>query len=426
MSLCRYTPGHVLSLLLDVVRHNDNDFNPYDDTCWLAAWVTALGDTRPSSPAELQRVLGELDRQLAREAVIGSWQQQVGAACLKALAQLAVTHSSNFTQQAGQEPGGSQQQQPALGWECNGHQQQQGGEDLWMDVDTEGVAGQQQNQGQEQDQDQEQQQQQNGNAQPLPGHQRQQQQVVKAGALQGVQRLLHQYLSPQHTHHLQKAAVSGLLLLATAPGASAAAAPVSVTELGQGEPRQQQSDQEAQVQQEAQAAPSESDPAGEQLVRTALQLLTQLPSLQLQLHVLTEALDRLTQAEEQAAPSPGGSSGGGITTRRAVQQQLQASLEGRGTGVPLVTPHTALALHQLLRRVAEMPALRHVAFMLLQRALGQAPTLYRWDEFICSACCEQCTCKHVCSCHIRYHVGSKLCLPGWQGSRPRKCLAASC
>jgi hypothetical protein len=404
----------VLSLLLDVVRHNDNDFNPYDDTCWLAAWVTALGDTRPSSPAELQRVLGELDRQLAREAVIGSWQQQVGVACLKALAQMAVTHSSYCSQPAGQQPGGTQQQQPALGWQCDGHQQQQGEEDEWMDVDTEGQAGLQQ--------DQEQQQQQNGSAQPQPQpQQQQQQQVVKSAALQGVQKLLHQYLSPQHTHHLQKAAVSGLLLLATASGAATAAAAAgggggeSVAELAQEQPHQQQQDQEMQGQ-EAQAAPSESDPPGEQLVRTALQLLAQLPSLQLQLHVLTEALDRLTRVEEQAAPAPTGSSGG-ITTRRAVQQQLQASLEGGGTGVPLVTPRTALALHHLLQRVAEVPALRHVAFMLLQRALGQAPTLYRWDArpVIHSAPQSMPLCINlVADIHSQQWMSDAVCVPGQQ------------
>jgi hypothetical protein len=52
----RCTPDHVLHLLLEVLRYNDNDYNAYDDAHWRAAFVEALGNTQPSNVLELKKV----------------------------------------------------------------------------------------------------------------------------------------------------------------------------------------------------------------------------------------------------------------------------------------------------------------------------------------------------------------------------------
>eukprot|EP00879_Flechtneria_rotunda_P028850 GHRR01031082.1.p1 GENE.GHRR01031082.1~~GHRR01031082.1.p1 ORF type:complete len:966 (+),score=503.48 GHRR01031082.1:166-3063(+) len=85
-----FTPEPVLALLLDVLACNDNSSNPIDDGYWLAALVTALGNTRLTTDADLARVLSEIDRQLAHEAVVTTHNSVLGCACLRAASSLAV------------------------------------------------------------------------------------------------------------------------------------------------------------------------------------------------------------------------------------------------------------------------------------------------------------------------------------------------
>ncbi|KAI8462736.1 MAG: hypothetical protein J3K34DRAFT_527522 [Monoraphidium minutum] len=83
------TPDFVLDLLLAALRENDNSHNAFGDAHWLAGLVAALGGCRPADAAQLARVLSEIDRQLAHEAVVGTHRCALGAACLRAITDLA-------------------------------------------------------------------------------------------------------------------------------------------------------------------------------------------------------------------------------------------------------------------------------------------------------------------------------------------------
>jgi hypothetical protein len=53
---CRFTPSHVLELLLDILASNDNSSNPLEDGHWLAGLVAALGQLRLRNTVELAKV----------------------------------------------------------------------------------------------------------------------------------------------------------------------------------------------------------------------------------------------------------------------------------------------------------------------------------------------------------------------------------
>jgi hypothetical protein len=59
---CRFTPPHVLELLLDILASNDNSSNPLEDGHWLAGLVAALGQLRLRNTVELAKVNCSLQR----------------------------------------------------------------------------------------------------------------------------------------------------------------------------------------------------------------------------------------------------------------------------------------------------------------------------------------------------------------------------
>ncbi|KAK9825158.1 hypothetical protein WJX81_006717 [Elliptochloris bilobata] len=85
------SPVEAAELLLDIAGGVDNRGNPYDDASLTAALVEALGRLRLRSPELLARVVAELDRSLAREAVAPSYQHAVGCAALCALQRLTAS-----------------------------------------------------------------------------------------------------------------------------------------------------------------------------------------------------------------------------------------------------------------------------------------------------------------------------------------------
>lgn len=85
-----YTPQECLEVILGALVNNNNSGNLYDDSNYLAALVQSLGNCRMAYGALLEQVLDQLDRFLAREGIVPSYQHVVGVACLRAMTSLAL------------------------------------------------------------------------------------------------------------------------------------------------------------------------------------------------------------------------------------------------------------------------------------------------------------------------------------------------
>lgn len=75
-----------------MLKHTDNRGSFYDDDNMLAAALEALGRLRLPSHKQLQPVIKQLDRFLAREKVLPSYHGVVAQAGLRAFVELALNH----------------------------------------------------------------------------------------------------------------------------------------------------------------------------------------------------------------------------------------------------------------------------------------------------------------------------------------------
>lgn len=83
------SPPDAITLLLELLKQNDNTGNAFEDGHYVATLLGALGSARPKKPQALAAMVEEIDRHLVREAIMPSRNHTVAAACLRALTELA-------------------------------------------------------------------------------------------------------------------------------------------------------------------------------------------------------------------------------------------------------------------------------------------------------------------------------------------------
>eukprot|EP00803_Ostreobium_quekettii_P006422 evm.model.scf_162EXC.1 EVM.evm.TU.scf_162EXC.1 scf_162EXC:10587-25319(-) len=85
------TPAPALHLLMEVLDHNDNEGNEFDDADWLTAWLCAIGEARVGGD-NLGEVVQRLQRYLTRDEMFPSHHHVITCGCLRSLAQLSLQH----------------------------------------------------------------------------------------------------------------------------------------------------------------------------------------------------------------------------------------------------------------------------------------------------------------------------------------------
>ncbi|GMH43148.1 hypothetical protein BSKO_11070 [Bryopsis sp. KO-2023] len=88
------TPSEVIELMLEVLDHNDNEGNEFDDADWVCAFLEALGAVRVSDKEEIAGIVQRIDRYLERDKLFPSLTGCVTQACLRSWSNLSLHMSS--------------------------------------------------------------------------------------------------------------------------------------------------------------------------------------------------------------------------------------------------------------------------------------------------------------------------------------------
>nr|CAD1826469.1 unnamed protein product [Ananas comosus var. bracteatus] len=91
------SPREAIEFVLQLLKYNDNNGNPYSDVYWLAAMVQAIGDLEfgQQSVLLLSSLLKRIDRLLQFDSLMPSYNGILTISCIRALAQIALKMSAS-------------------------------------------------------------------------------------------------------------------------------------------------------------------------------------------------------------------------------------------------------------------------------------------------------------------------------------------
>ncbi|KAJ3677402.1 hypothetical protein LUZ60_003126 [Juncus effusus] len=93
------SPREAIEFILQLLKYNDNNGNPYSDVHWLAAMVQAIGELEFSqqSIVFLTSLLKRIDRLLQLDSFMPNYNGVLTISCIRALAQIALKMSTPFS-----------------------------------------------------------------------------------------------------------------------------------------------------------------------------------------------------------------------------------------------------------------------------------------------------------------------------------------
>ncbi|KAJ3705784.1 hypothetical protein LUZ61_009489 [Rhynchospora tenuis] len=93
------SPREAIEFILQLLKYNDNNGNPYSDVYWLAAMVQAIGELEfgQQSISYLTSLLKRIDRLLQLDSFMPSYNGVLTVSCVRALAQIALKMSTSVS-----------------------------------------------------------------------------------------------------------------------------------------------------------------------------------------------------------------------------------------------------------------------------------------------------------------------------------------
>ncbi|XP_078179654.1 TBP-associated factor 2 isoform X1 [Carex rostrata] len=93
------SPREAIEFILQLLKYNDNNGNPYSDVYWLATMVQAIGELEfgQQSISYLKSLLKRIDRLLQLDSFMPSYNGVLTVSCVRTLAQIALKMSSSVS-----------------------------------------------------------------------------------------------------------------------------------------------------------------------------------------------------------------------------------------------------------------------------------------------------------------------------------------